>query len=203
MHWLASTSNNENKSSTCGLDSVVSNLLASLCHTGRRRVVLGHTLWYVITHKKSLVLSKSTILCWAVGWTPLYVNTQQIQRVSSGPGLGRQKTTALILVLFLSWTSHLTIVDLTFLLLKRTLPIFLPGLILHVHDHQLSVASFLFLSWDNWLFYWICYLATIFMWILEVPVVYTNIVQMSGRKILWLASFQFSLCLIICCRADF
>ena len=50
------------------VDTGVSNLLASLGHTGRR-VVLGHTLntsQYVITHKKSHnVLSKFTILCWA------------------------------------------------------------------------------------------------------------------------------------------
>ena len=46
----------------------MSNLLASLDHTGRRRVVLGHTLntlWHVI-QKKSHVLSNFTVLCWAV-----------------------------------------------------------------------------------------------------------------------------------------
>ena len=52
-------------SSTAG----VSNLLASLDHTGRRRVVLGHTLntlQHIVTHKKyHNVLSKFMILCWA------------------------------------------------------------------------------------------------------------------------------------------
>ena len=48
--------------------SGASNLLASLRHTGRRRVVLSHTLntlWHVITKKSHNVLSKFTILCWA------------------------------------------------------------------------------------------------------------------------------------------
>ena len=47
----------------------VSNLLASLGHTGRRRVVLGHTLntlQHIITKKSHNVLSKFTILCWAI-----------------------------------------------------------------------------------------------------------------------------------------
>ena len=46
----------------------VSNLLVSLGHTGRRRVVLGHTLdtlQHVITKKSHNVLRKFTILCWA------------------------------------------------------------------------------------------------------------------------------------------
>ena len=45
----------------------VSNLLASLGHTGRRSVVVGHTLnilQHVITKKSHNVLSKFTILCW-------------------------------------------------------------------------------------------------------------------------------------------
>ena len=45
-----------------------SNLLAALCHTGRRRVVLSHpliTLWHVSTKNFHNVLSKFTILCWA------------------------------------------------------------------------------------------------------------------------------------------
>ena len=44
----------------------VSNLLASLGHTGRRRVVSGHTLntlQHVITQKTHNVLSKCTVLC--------------------------------------------------------------------------------------------------------------------------------------------
>ena len=47
--------------------SGVSNLLVSLGHTGRRRVVWGHTLnilWRVITKKSHNVLSKFTVLCW-------------------------------------------------------------------------------------------------------------------------------------------
>ena len=46
----------------------VSNVLVSLGHTGRRRVVLGHTLntlGQVITKKSHNVLSKFMILCWA------------------------------------------------------------------------------------------------------------------------------------------
>ena len=48
----------------------VSRLLASLPHTRRRRVILGHilnTLWHIITHTKKSHngLSKFTILCWA------------------------------------------------------------------------------------------------------------------------------------------
>ena len=47
----------------------VSNLLASLGHTGRRRIVLGHTLntqtLMKIDEQKKKVLSKFTILCWA------------------------------------------------------------------------------------------------------------------------------------------
>ena len=46
----------------------VSNLLASLVHTGGRRVVLGHTLntlGHIITKTFHNVLSKVTILCWA------------------------------------------------------------------------------------------------------------------------------------------
>ena len=49
--------------------SGVSNVLASLGHTGRRRVVLGHilnTLWHGITKKSHNILSKFTILCWAI-----------------------------------------------------------------------------------------------------------------------------------------
>ena len=50
-------------------------LLASLGHTGRRRVVLGHTLntlQHVITQKKSRnVFSKFTILCWTTSTTVL------------------------------------------------------------------------------------------------------------------------------------
>ena len=45
----------------------MSDLLASLGHTGKRRVVLGHilnTLCHVITKKSHNVLSKFTILCW-------------------------------------------------------------------------------------------------------------------------------------------
>ena len=45
----------------------VSELSASLCHTGRRRGVLGHTLntlRHVVTKKSHNVLSKFTILCW-------------------------------------------------------------------------------------------------------------------------------------------
>ena len=45
----------------------VSKLLASLGHTGTRRVVLGHvlnTLRHIITKKSHKVLSKSTLLCW-------------------------------------------------------------------------------------------------------------------------------------------
>ena len=52
----------------CGKrDTGVSNILASLGHTGRR-VVLSqslNTLWYVIIKKSHNVLSKFTILCWA------------------------------------------------------------------------------------------------------------------------------------------
>ena len=47
----------------------VSNFLASLHHTGRRRVVLDHTLntlQHVFTRKSHNVLSKFTILCWAM-----------------------------------------------------------------------------------------------------------------------------------------
>ena len=49
--------------------SGVPTLFAFLCHTRRRRVVLGHmlnTLWHIITKKKISykVLSKFTILCW-------------------------------------------------------------------------------------------------------------------------------------------
>ena len=47
--------------------SGVSNLLESLGHTGRRILVLDHTLkilWHVITKKFHNVLSKFTILCW-------------------------------------------------------------------------------------------------------------------------------------------
>ena len=46
----------------------VSNLLASLGHIGRRRVVLGHTLnaqTLTKTKKSHNVLSKFMILCWA------------------------------------------------------------------------------------------------------------------------------------------
>ena len=46
----------------------VSNLLASLVHTGGRRVVLGHTLntlGHVTAKKYHNVLSKVTIFCWA------------------------------------------------------------------------------------------------------------------------------------------
>ena len=74
--------------------TALSNLLASLSHTGRRRVVLGHTLntlWHIIIKKKSHnVLNKFMILCWPqsqaswaaccpwpTGWTPL-------SRASSG-----------------------------------------------------------------------------------------------------------------------
>ena len=48
----------------------LSKLLASLDHTGRGRVVLGHTLTAlrtVIAKKSHLVLSKFTSLCWATG----------------------------------------------------------------------------------------------------------------------------------------
>ena len=54
--------------------SGVSKLLASLGHTGRRKVVLGHTLntlQHVITKKSHAVLSKFMISFWAMGWTPL------------------------------------------------------------------------------------------------------------------------------------
>ena len=48
----------------------VSNLLASLGHTERRRVVLGHTLntqtlMKTDGQKKKKILGKFTILCWA------------------------------------------------------------------------------------------------------------------------------------------
>ena len=46
----------------------VSKLLASLGHTGRRRVVLSHTLntqTLMKTDEQKKVLSKFTILCWA------------------------------------------------------------------------------------------------------------------------------------------
>ena len=46
----------------------MSNLLASLGHTGRRRIVLGHTMntvQCVITKKSHTVLSKFMFLCWA------------------------------------------------------------------------------------------------------------------------------------------
>ena len=46
----------------------VSNLLASLGHTGRRSIVIGHplnTVWHVITKNPHNVLSKFTVLCWA------------------------------------------------------------------------------------------------------------------------------------------
>ena len=46
----------------------MSNLLASLGHTGRRRVVLGHTLntlQHIIIKISHNVLSKFMILCWA------------------------------------------------------------------------------------------------------------------------------------------
>ena len=48
----------------------VSNLLGSLGHTGRRRVVLGHTLntqtvMKTDEQKKKKVLNEFTILCWA------------------------------------------------------------------------------------------------------------------------------------------
>ena len=51
----------------------VSNLLASLGHTGRRRVVLGHTLnthtlMKTAEQKIKKVLSKFTILCWLHSW---------------------------------------------------------------------------------------------------------------------------------------
>ena len=52
-------------------DAGVSNLLASLHHTGRKRVVLGHRLnTQTLTKtekqkKKKKVLSKFMILCWA------------------------------------------------------------------------------------------------------------------------------------------
>ena len=60
--------------------------MASLGHTGRRRVVLGHTLntqTLMKTDEQKMVLSKFMILCWAIfiaacswqagGWTPLIV----------------------------------------------------------------------------------------------------------------------------------
>ena len=46
----------------------VSNLLASLGHTGRRNIVLGHTLNTQTlrkTNEQKKVLSKFMILCWA------------------------------------------------------------------------------------------------------------------------------------------
>ena len=46
----------------------MSDVLAFPGHTGRRRVVLGHTLntlRHIITKKSHIVLSKFTILCWA------------------------------------------------------------------------------------------------------------------------------------------
>ena len=46
----------------------VSKLLASLGHTGSRRVGLGHilnTLSHIITKKSHNILSKFMILCWA------------------------------------------------------------------------------------------------------------------------------------------
>ena len=48
--------------------SGVPKLLVSLHHTGRTRVVLGHTLntlQHIITKTSHNVLSKFTILCWA------------------------------------------------------------------------------------------------------------------------------------------
>ena len=64
------------------LDALVglSNLLASLSHTGKRRVVLGHTLntQTLIKTDEQKVLSKFKILSWAtftailgLGWTPV------------------------------------------------------------------------------------------------------------------------------------
>ena len=47
---------------------MVSDLLASLGHTGRRRVVLGYTLntqTLTKTDNQKKILSKITILCWA------------------------------------------------------------------------------------------------------------------------------------------
>ena len=49
-------------------ESMVSDLLASLGHTGRRRVVLGYTLntqTLTKTDNQKKILSKITILCWA------------------------------------------------------------------------------------------------------------------------------------------
>ena len=46
----------------------VSHPLASLCHTGRRRSVLGHTLntlQHVVTKRSHNVVSKFMIFCWA------------------------------------------------------------------------------------------------------------------------------------------
>ena len=60
--------------------SRMSDVLAFPGHTGRRRVVLGHTLntlRHIITKKSHIVLSKFTILCWAafsppvVDWIPV------------------------------------------------------------------------------------------------------------------------------------
>ena len=59
----------------------VSKLLGSLHHTGRRRVVLGHTLNTVTcNHKKKFhnVLSKFKILCWAAGGRPLNLPADQM-----------------------------------------------------------------------------------------------------------------------------
>ena len=68
IHVQFQTSNSGNTTSP-GILTRVSNLFASLGHTGRR-VVLAHifnTLWQVITHthKSHNILSKFTILCWA------------------------------------------------------------------------------------------------------------------------------------------
>ena len=58
----------------------VSNILASLGHTGRKRVGLGYTLntqTLMRTKKSHNDLSKFTLLCWATcspwaaGWAPL------------------------------------------------------------------------------------------------------------------------------------
>ena len=86
---------------TVGPLAAVSKLLASLGHSGRRRVVLGHTLntlWHVITTKSRHVLSKFTMLCWAAftatwaacrpraaGWTPLGLQGHTVHYMEGTP----------------------------------------------------------------------------------------------------------------------
>lgn len=107
--------------------------------------------------------------------------------------MGRQKTLTLILVLPLVSTSCVTILDLMFLFYRRRPPRILSrSKTPEVHVPQLWEAAFIFFSCKNWLFYWIGYLAAVFMWILEVAGLFSNTALGSGRKFSLLASFWFS-----------